>query len=202
MKIICIGRNYVEHAKEIGLGEPTEPLLFMKPSTAIHRPTQDYYIPEWTQDLQHEVEVVLKICKNGKHIRPEFAHKYFEEFTVGIDFTARDIQRKLMKEGHPWERSKSFDNSAVIGEFKKVADYDIANLQYSLHKNGELLQDGNANAMVFNFAQIIAEASKFFTLQQGDYLFCGSPSGVSAVAIGDILDVSIEKEKLFTLNIK
>jgi len=202
MKIVCIGRNYVEHAKEIGLGAPTEPLIFQKPSTAIHRPAQDFYVPDFTKDLQHEVEVVLKICKNGKSIDPQFSHKYYEEFTLGIDFTARDVQRELMAKGHPWEKAKAFDHSAVIGEFQKVADYDFNNLNYGLKKNGKLLQNGNTKDMVFNFDYILAEASKYFTLQQGDLLFCGSPAGVSPVKGGDVLEIVLEDKKLYTLNIK
>ena len=202
MKIICIGLNYKDHAAELGIPLPKIPLIFMKPVTAFHKPEQDFYIPSFSNDVQFEAEIVLKVCKNGKSIEPKFAHKYYNEYTIGIDFTARDLQRQAMANGHPWERAKSFDHSAVVGEMMPIEQLHFDTFNFQLKKNGELYQNGKTSEMIFNFDDIIVEVSKFFTLQQGDLIFTGSPAGVSRVDIGDTLELLQENKSLYTINIK
>ncbi|MDO8999048.1 MAG: fumarylacetoacetate hydrolase family protein [Bacteroidota bacterium] len=201
MKIICIGRNYAEHAKEMKAELPTEPVFFMKPDTALLK-ENDFYIPEFTKDLHHEIELVLKICKVGKHIEEQFANKYYDEIGLGIDFTARDIQAKCKEKGLPWEKAKAFDNSAPIGAFVKKETLDIANLNFELKVNGESRQVGNSKDLIFSFDKVIAYVSKFVTLKVGDLIYTGTPEGVASVKIGDKLEGFINNESFLKLNIK
>ena len=200
MKIICIGRNYSEHAKELGNEVPDQPVIFMKPDTAIFK-GNDYYIPEFSKDLHYEVEVVVKISKGGKYIQKENAHKHYEEIGLGIDFTARDLQSELKSKGLPWELAKAFDNSAVVSSFFKKENYNLENLNFSLNKNNEKVQNGYTKNMMFSFNDIIAFASQFFTLKTGDILFTGTPEGVGRVNENDILQGYLEEQKVFDIRI-
>jgi 2-keto-4-pentenoate hydratase/2-oxohepta-3-ene-1,7-dioic acid hydratase in catechol pathway len=192
MKIICIGRNYAEHAKELNNPVPGKPVVFMKPPSAMLVNDKPFYYPEFTKDLHYEAEIVLKICKNGKAVQPEFADLYYKEVTVGIDFTARDVQDELKKKGHPWEIAKGFDNSAVLGKFVPLDKVSKeGNIEFQLRKNGEVVQHGNTRDMLFSFGHIITYVSQYFKLQQGDLIFTGTPPGVGPVQIGDALEGSI-----------
>ena len=202
MKIICIGRNYAEHAKEMKSEVPSEPVFFMKPETALCK-GNDFYYPNFTKDLHHEVEIVLKICKNGKHIIEEYAAGYYNEIGVGIDFTARDLQMQCKEKGLPWEKAKAFDNSAPVSEFiSKDKFTSLNNINFDLKINGAERQRGNTKDLIFSFEKVIAYVSKFVTLKTGDLIFTGTPEGVSAVHTGDVLEAFIENQKLLTLNIK
>ncbi|WP_026994722.1 fumarylacetoacetate hydrolase family protein [Flectobacillus major] len=203
MKILCIGRNYAEHIAELNNERPSEPVLFIKPDTAILRDNEPFYYPEFSQDIHHEVEIVLKINKMGKNIEPKFAHKYYEEIGIGIDFTARDLQSKLKEKGLPWEKAKAFNGSAPISGFIPKGEFnDLNNLNFHLEINGELRQKGNTSMMLWNFDEIIAEISKYFTLKTGDLIFTGTPAGVGSVKIGDTLSAYLEDEKLLEFEIK
>lgn len=205
MKIICIGRNYSEHAKELKNEIPDKPVVFLKPQTALLKDNKPFYYPEWTSDLHYETELVIKVCKQGKYIDEKFAHKYFEDVTVGIDFTARDLQSQQKAKGLPWEIAKAFDNSAVIGEFRKGASIPAAKssgFNFSMNLNGAQVQVGNTKDMMFSFEKIIAYASQFFTLQTGDLIFTGTPAGVGPVKIGDRLEGFLENEKVFDFEVK
>ncbi|WP_100075393.1 fumarylacetoacetate hydrolase family protein [Chryseobacterium camelliae] len=200
MKIICIGRNYSEHAKELGNDIPEKPVIFMKPDTAILK-GNDFYIPEFSNDVHYELEVVLKISKGGKYILKEAAHKHYEEIGLGIDFTARDLQSELKSKGLPWELAKGFDGSAVVGNFFKKDSYDLANLQFSLLKNKEKVQDGHTKDMMFTFDDIIAFVSQYFTLRVGDLIFTGTPKGVGKVNENDILEAYLEEQKVIDIRV-
>lgn len=202
MKIICIARNYVEHAKELNNTIPKTPVFFIKPDTALLQKERDFYIPEFSSDIHYEVEIVLKISKAGKYIQPEFARKYFDQISVGIDFTARDLQSELKKNGYPWEIAKGFDGAAVVGNFLDKNDFDLSNLNFKLLKNGETVQNGNTSLMIHDFSKIIAESSKYFTLKTGDLIMTGTPAGVGPVSAGDILTGFIEDQKIFEVSIK
>ena len=202
MKIICIGRNYAEHAKELGNEIPENPVIFMKPDTAILKKGSDFYIPEFSDDVHYELEVVLKISKGGKYIQEDKASNYFDEIGLGIDFTARDLQSKLKEKGLPWELAKGFDGSAVVSEFYKKSDFNIKNLNFSLLKNKEKVQDGNTSMMIFSPEKIIAFVSQYFTLKTGDLIFTGTPKGVGKVAENDILQAFLENEKVLDLRIQ
>lgn len=202
MKIICIGRNYGEHAKELGNEIPEDPVIFMKPDTAILKKGSDFYIPEFSDDVHYELEVVLKISKGGKYIQKENAGKHFDEIGLGIDFTARDLQSKLKGKGLPWELAKGFDGSAVVSDFVSKENYDLQNLNFSLTKNNEKVQEGNTNEMIFSFDDIIAFASQYFTLRVGDLIFTGTPKGVGKVSENDILDAFLKQEKMFSVKIQ
>lgn len=202
MKIICIARNYVEHAKELNNEIPENPVFFLKPDTALLQKNRDFYIPEFTQDLHYEAEIVLKISKAGKYIQTEFAQNYFQEISLGIDFTARDLQNQLKKKGHPWEIAKAFDNSAVIGDFFDKNEFDLNNLNFRLDKNEETVQHGNTQQMIHDFSKIIAEASKYFTLKTGDLIMTGTPAGVGKVNINDCLKGWIENRLAFDISVK
>jgi len=203
MKIICIGRNYADHAKELNNEVPKSPVLFLKPETAILRKKQPFFIPDFTKDVHHEIEVVVKINKLGKHIEAKFAHKYYNEITVGIDFTARDLQSELKKAGLPWERAKGFDGSAMVGKFVEKNQFtDLQNLDFSLSINDKTVQAGNTKNMLFTIDQIIEEASKYFTLKIGDLIFTGTPAGVGPVVANDQLEGFLNSERLFKLNVK
>ena len=202
MKIICIGRNYAEHAKELGNEIPENPVIFMKPDTAILKKGSDFYIPEFSDDVHYELEVVLKISKGGKYIQEEKASNYFDEIGLGIDFTARDLQSKLKEKGLPWELAKGFDGSAIVSEFYKKSDFDMRNLSFSLMKNKEKVQDGNTSMMIFSPEKIIAFVSQYFTLKTGDLIFTGTPQGVGKVEENDILQAFLEDEKVLDLRIQ
>ncbi|WP_127018458.1 fumarylacetoacetate hydrolase family protein [Flagellimonas beolgyonensis] len=203
MKLICIGRNYVDHIDELNNERPEEPVVFIKPDSAVLPKEQDFYIPEFSNDVHYEVEVLVKIKKVGKHIAPEFAHKYYDEIGLGIDFTARDLQSKLKAKGLPWEKAKGFDGAAVIGNWvskEKLGDVD--NLHFSLIKNGETVQKGNTALMLWKIDELIAHVSTYFMLKKGDILFTGTPAGVGKVSPNDYLVGTLEGEKLFEINVR
>ena len=203
MKIICVGRNYQAHAAELGNKVPTKPLLFIKPPTALLLNNRDFFIPEFTSDVHYELELVLKICKNGKSVQPEFAHKYYEQIALGIDFTARDIQTKCKKKGHPWEIAKGFDFSAALSKFVPISSLkNPHNIQFQMKKNGIIVQDGQSEHMIFNFNYLICYISQFFKLQMGDYIFTGTPAGVGPVAKTDKLEGYLEGNKLIDCSIR
>lgn len=202
MKIICIGRNYAEHAKELGNEIPESPVIFMKPDTAVLKKGSDFYIPEFSQDVHYETEIVLKISKGGKYIQEDRAANYFEEIGLGIDFTARDLQGKLKEKGLPWELAKGFDGSAVVSDFYKKSAFDMKNLNFSLMKNKEKVQDGDSSMMIFSPEKIIAFVSQYFTLKTGDLIFTGTPKGVGKVSENDILEGFLEDKKVFDLRIQ
>ena len=203
MKIICVGRNYANHAKELNNPIPSQPLLFSKPQTALHNLSQPLYIPEFTNDLHYEVELVVKISKVGKGIEPQFAHKYYTEIGLGIDFTARDIQAKCKEKGWPWERAKAFDSSAIVSKaFIKTEDLDLENITFKLVKNGATVQEGNSKDMLFSINHLISDISKIFTLKMGDLIYTGTPEGVGKVEPNDELIGYIGTQKMFELKIK
>lgn len=202
MKIICIGRNYREHAAELNNPVPGSPIIFMKPTSALLINNRPLYYPEFTEDLHHEVEVVLKITKNGKHIQSEFASTYYGEIGLGIDFTARDIQSNLKKKGHPWELAKGFDHSAVLSEFLPYSEFEGKDIRFHMDKNGETVQIGNTADLIFSFEHLVCFISKYFRLQMGDLIYTGTPAGVGPVKIGDVLTGYLEEEKMFTCEIK
>lgn len=203
MKILCIGRNYADHAKELNNQVPTEPVVFMKPDSAILPKGNAFFIPEFSENVQHEIELVVRIDRLGKHIEERFAHRYYSEITLGIDFTARDLQQKLKDKGLPWEKAKAFDGSAFLGPWlNKEKISSLENLQFSLKKNGEIVQKGNTADMLFSVDRLIAELSKYFTLKIGDIIYTGTPAGVGAVAPNDLLELFLEKEKLAQLRVK
>ena len=199
MKFICIGRNYMEHAKELKNELPDKPIVFLKPATALLKDNKPFYLPGWSNDLHYETEIVLKVCKQGKYVEEKFAHKYYDEVTVGIDFTARDIQAQQKAKGLPWEIAKAFEHSAVIGEFRKPK---FKNINFSMNLNGVEKQKGNTGDVIFCFEKIISYASQFFTLQQGDLIFTGTPAGVGPVKQGDRLEGFLEGGKVFDFEIK
>ena len=203
MKIICIGRNYAAHIDELQNVRPDEPVVFIKPDTAIAQSNLPFFIPEFSSDVHHEVEVLVKIKRIGKHIQSKFAHKYYNEIGLGIDFTARDLQQKLKSNGLPWEKAKAFDGSAVVGKwFDKSSLGDLSNIPFLLRKNGEVVQEANTSLMLWNIDEIIAHVSQFFTLKIGDILFTGTPAGVSAVAKNDKLEGFIQEHKAFSVTVK
>lgn len=202
MKIICIGRNYAEHVQELGNEVPESPVIFMKPDTAVLKKGSDFYIPEFSDDVHYELEVVLKISKGGKYIQEENADKYYDEIGLGIDFTARDLQSKLKEKGLPWELAKGFDGSAVLSEFYKKENFNMKNLNFSLRKNKEEVQNGNTSMMIFSPEKIIAFVSQYFTLRVGDLIFTGTPKGVGKVSENDMLQAFLEDEKVFDLRIQ
>lgn len=202
MKIICIGRNYVDHIKELNNEITKEPVIFMKPDSAIFRQRDAFYIPKFSNEIHYEAEIVVKLNRLGKNIQAKFAHKYFAEFTLGIDFTARDVQTQLKAKGLPWEKAKAFDQSAVLGDFLSAEDYDLGNLNFSLKRNGETVQNGNTQLMMHSIPQIIEHCSEFFTLKIGDLIFTGTPAGVGKVEIGDVLEGFIEDKKVLHVRVK
>ena len=204
MKIICIGRNYVAHAKELNNEVPDEPVFFMKPDSALLRNNDPFYLPEWTNDVHHEIELVIKIKRLGKNIGKRFAHRYYDEIGLGIDFTARDVQQKLKEKGLPWEKAKAFDQSAVLGStfIDKNEFPDLKNISFRLLKNGNHVQDGNSSLMIFDFDEIISQISGYITLKIGDLIYTGTPAGVGAVGIGDRLESFLGERKLFDFEIK
>ena len=202
MKIICIGRNYAEHAKEMKSAVPTEPIFFMKPDVALLK-EGDFYYPNFTNDLHFECEIVVKIYKVGKNIEEKFASKYYSEITLGIDFTARDLQSQCKEKGLPWEKAKAFDNSAPISSnWIKIADLDFENTEFIFSQNGEVRQIGKTSDMIFSIDQLIAHVSQFVTLKTVDLIYTGTPAGVGPVAIGDILTATLNGEKMFDFKVK
>lgn len=204
MKIICIGRNYADHARELGNQVPAEPVVFLKPQSAILSHKHPFYIPEWTQDVHHELELVVKINRLGKTISESHASRYYDEVGLGIDFTARDIQTQLKAKGHPWERAKAFDGSAVVGQFMKLTDLgkEVQDLQFQLTNRGQVVQEGHTKDMLFSVDRLISEVSKFMTLKVGDLLFTGTPAGVAAVRPQDRLVGTLEGNDLLAVNIR
>ena len=203
MKILCIGRNYAKHAQELGNTLPTEPLFFLKPETAIQPKGHPFFIPHFSNDIHYEVELVVKINKTGKHIEEKFAHKYYSEIGLGIDFTARDIQEECKAKGLPWEKAKGFDGSAQISNtFIEKSDLELDNITFSLNKNGKQVQLGNSSEMIFKFDKIIAYLSKFYSLKIGDLIFTGTPEGVGKVEKGDLLNGFIGEQEMFKVLIK
>lgn len=203
MKIICIGRNYANHAKEMNSPIPSTPMFFMKPDTALLPKKNPFFYPSFTNDLHYECEVVVRICKLGKNISEKFAHEYYNAIGLGIDFTARDLQQQCKDKGHPWEIAKAFEHSAPLSEhFIDKSKLSIENLNFTLYKNGELVQRGNTSDMIFSIDQLIAYVSQFMTLKIGDLLFTGTPEGVGPVQIGDTLSGKIEDIEMFNLKIK
>lgn len=203
MKIICIGRNYAEHAKELNNPLPSKPVFFMKPDTALLQKNNPFFYPDFSKDVHYETELVLKISRNGRHIEEKFAHKYYDEIGIGIDFTARDIQAECKKKGLPWEIAKAFDQSAPLGKFLPKAQFpDLSNINFSLRINGETRQQGNSSDMIFSFDRIIAYVSQFISLKTGDLVFTGTPEGVGPTAIHDHFEAYIEDRKLLEFNVK
>ena len=203
MKIICIGRNYTEHAKELNNPLPEEPLFFMKPDTALLIRNRPFYIPDFSNEIHYETELVIKISKNGKNIQENFAHNYYDKITLGIDFTARDIQKKCKEKGHPWEIAKAFDNSAPISTFIPVSELkERENIKFHMDLNGKRVQTGNSRDMIFSFEKIISYVSKFIYLKMGDIIFTGTPAGVGKVNIGDRITAYLEERKMLDFMIK
>lgn len=201
MKIICIGRNYADHAKELNNAVPDKPVWFLKPDTALLKDNAPFYVPDFTKDLHYECEVVLRVCKAGKHVGEEFAQAYYDQVTLGIDFTARDIQDEKKKKGLPWEEAKAFDGSAVIGRWMAATENPFP-FRFSLEKNGQTVQQGDTNDMLFSPAKVIAYVSQYITLKVGDLIYTGTPAGVGPVAIGDRLVGKIGPQTLFDFEIK
>ncbi len=203
MKIICVGRNYADHAKELKNDLPTEPVLFMKPKTALLLPGKPLFYPEFTDDMHYECELVIRISKNGKHIQEKFAHKYYDAMSLGIDFTARDVQRSQQQKGLPWEIAKAFDGSAAVGTFVPLPENgDTGNITFRLDKNGETVQNGNTADLIFSIDKIIAYASQYFTFNIGDLLFTGTPAGVGPVITNDKLECYLLGDKVLDVDIR
>lgn len=202
MKVIAVGRNYAEHTKELNNKIPNQPVIFLKPDTAVLKNNQPFYYPDFSSNIHYEVELVVKISKEGKHIAKKFAYKYYDEIGLGIDFTARDVQQTLKQNGLPWEIAKAFDNSAAISLFLPKSDLDLGNLNFSLLINNEPKQQTNTSEMLFTINDIIAFASQYFTLKKGDLIFTGTPAGVGPIQIGDHLVGFIENVKMLDFEIK
>lgn len=203
MKLICIGRNYTEHIKELENEKPTDPVVFLKPDTSILLKKQPFFIPDFSNDVHHEVEILVKINRIGKHIDKKFAHKYYDEIGLGIDFTARDLQSQLKEKGLPWEKAKAFDGAAVIGKWLSKNNFkNVDNINFSLHKNEAIVQQGNTNLMLWKIDELIEYVSKYFTLKIGDIIFTGTPAGVGKVVANDKLKGYIENQELFSIIVK
>lgn len=203
MKLVCIGRNYTEHIKELANERPEEPIIFIKPDSAVLPKEQDFYIPEFSKDIHYEVEVLVKIKKMGKHIHEKFAHTYYDEIGLGIDFTARDLQSKLKEKGLPWEKAKGFDGAAVIGKWLPKTNFeDLNDINFTLSKNGEVAQKGNTGLMLWKIDELISYISTFFMLKKGDVIFTGTPAGVGRVQTNDYLTGVLEGNELFSIKVK
>tara|TARA_B100001109_G_scaffold85968_1_gene70143 strand:- start:342 stop:953 length:612 start_codon:yes stop_codon:yes gene_type:complete len=203
MKIICIGRNYPQHTAELSNNKPESPVIFIKPDTAILQSRLPFYIPPFSNQIHHEVEVLVRINRIGKYIEEKFAHKYYQEIGLGIDFTARDLQKNLKEKGLPWEKAKAFDGSALIGSWYNKNNFsDLNQLDFELVKNSETVQEGNTSQMLWSIDTLINEVSRFFTLKIGDVIFTGTPAGVGPVVVNDVLEGYLEGKKAFTLKIK
>ena len=203
MKLICIGRNYTEHIEELKNEKPSDPVIFMKPDTALLLKKQPFFIPDFSEDVHHEVEVLVKIKKVGKHIEKRFAHTYYDEIGLGIDFTARDLQSKLKEKGLPWEKAKAFDGAAVVGDFIPKSEFeDLDNINFHLENNGNVVQQGNTSFMLWKIDALIEYISKYFTLKIGDVIFTGTPAGVAKVNPNDELSGFLENKKVFSIKVK
>ena len=203
MKLICIGRNYTEHIKELKNEKPTDPVVFLKPDTAILLKKQPFFIPDFSNDVHHEVEILVKINRVGKHIDKKFAHKYYNDIGLGIDFTARDLQSQLKEKGLPWEKAKAFDGAAVISDWlPKKGFKDVNAINFSLQKNDEVVQQGNTSLMLWKIDELIEYVSKYFTLKIGDIIFTGTPAGVGKVIANDKLKGFIEDKQMFSITVK
>ena len=203
MKIFCIGRNYADHAAEMGSSVPSEPMVFMKPPTALLIKNRPFYYPDFSTDVHYEAEIVLRICKNGKRVEPEYAHTYYDAVGLGIDFTARDLQAKCKEKGHPWEIAKGFDNSAAISEFLPLSDIDdLSSIRFTLAKNDEIVQSGDTANLIFSFDQLICHITRFFKIQLGDLIYTGTPAGVGPVHVGDQLEGKIGGRTMLTCEIR
>jgi 2-keto-4-pentenoate hydratase/2-oxohepta-3-ene-1,7-dioic acid hydratase in catechol pathway len=203
MKIICVGRNYVDHIKELSNDRPTDPVIFIKPDTALLDSSQAFYYPSFSKDVHYELELVFRIGKVGKNIESKFAHKYIDGIGLGIDFTARDVQSRLKEKGLPWEKAKAFNGSAFVSAMRSIQETDFnSDIEFELQKNGDTVQQGNSNLMIWNISELIEDISQYFTLKTGDYIFTGTPAGVGPVSIGDVLSGYLQGNKLFDLAIK
>ena len=202
MKIICIGRNYAKHIEELANERPNNPVVFMKPDSAILPKRNPFFIPPFSNDVHHEVEILVKINKVGKHIQEKFAHKYYDEIGLGIDFTAIDVQSKCKEKGLPWEKAKAFDGSAVIGEFYPKSEFDLKEIKFQLLKNDAIVQDGNSTAMLWKIDELIAYVSQYFMLKKGDIIFTGTPAGVGKVEENDVLIGTLEGREAFKIKVK
>ena len=202
MKIFCVGRNYVDHIHELGNQVPENMVIFMKPNTAVHLADKPWKLPNFSNEIHYECEIVLKVAKNGKYIRKEDAEDYFEEIGLGIDFTARDIQAKHKEKGLPWEIAKAFDHSAVVGRFIPKSTVDLSNIQFQLYQNEAIVQNGNSNCMIHSFKEMISEISQFFTIESGDLIFSGTPAGVGKISSRDHYRGVLENKELFSLKIQ
>lgn len=203
MKIICVGRNYSEHAKELNNPVNEQPVIFLKPETAQLQRRQPFFLPDFSNEIHHEAEIVIKICKLGKNISEKFAHKYYDEISIGIDFTARDLQSSQKAKGLPWEIAKAFDSSAPVGTFMPKSEFEsVQTIPFSLNKNGSMVQSGNTSDMIFSIDYVISYVSQFFTLKKGDLIFTGTPKGVGPVAKGDVLEGFIGEKQLLTVKVR
>jgi len=202
MKIICVGRNYKKHAQELGNEVPEEPVLFMKADSSLMRQRDTFYIPDFSSDVHYEAEIVIRINRLGKRIQSKFAPKYYAQYTIGIDFTARDVQKKLKEKGLPWEKAKAFDSSAVCGDWLDVEGVDLDNLKFELKKNGEIVQSGNTKDMLYPINDLVEHASEYFTLKIGDLIFTGTPEGGGKVESGDVLEGFIEGKQILRVRVK
>jgi 2-keto-4-pentenoate hydratase/2-oxohepta-3-ene-1,7-dioic acid hydratase in catechol pathway len=203
MKIFCIGRNYAEHARELGNAVPDEPVVFMKPKNALLQNNVPFYYPEFTNELHYECELVLRVCKNGRYVPEKYARNYFDQISVGIDFTARDLQDKLKGKGLPWEKAKAFDQSAAVGKFVPINDIkDRSSIDFSFYKNKEMVQQGNSSQMIFTFEKIITNITQYFSINIGDLIFTGTPSGVGECLVGDELEACLGSECLLAVEVK
>lgn len=203
MKLICIGKNYLKHIHELNSKKEDDPVIFLKPDTSVIQKKQPFFIPEFSSDIHYEVEIILKFNRVGKHIEPKFSKKYFDKISLGIDFTARDLQRKFKENGLPWDIAKGFDNSAMIGDWLSVDLFDdIDNINFRLEKNGEIVQKSNSSNMIWKIDQLISKASTFFTIKIGDIMFTGTPEGVGKVVENDLLEGYIDDKKVFSVRAK
>ena len=202
MKIICVGKNYLKHIDELNSSKEDEPVIFLKPDTSIIQKNQPFFIPEFSNEIHYEIEIILKFNRLGKHIESKFSNKYFNQISLGIDFTARDFQNKFKERGLPWDISKGFDNSALIGDWKSIKTYDLDNINFRLEKNGKIVQQSNSKNMIWKIDKLIAYASKYFTIKIGDIMFTGTPEGVGVVSEDDVLEGFLGDEKVFSVKIK
>ena len=202
MKIICVGKNYLKHIDELNSSKEDEPVIFLKPDTSIIQKNQPFFIPEFSNEIHYEIEIILKFNRLGKHIESKFSNKYFNQISLGVDFTARDFQNKFKERGLPWDISKGFDNSALIGDWKSIKNYDLNNINFRLEKNGKIVQQSNSKNMIWKIDELIAYASKYFTIKIGDIMFTGTPEGVGVVSEDDLLEGFLGNEKVFSVKIK
>ena len=202
MKIICVGKNYLKHIDELNSSKEDEPVIFLKPDTSIIQKNQPFFIPEFSNEIHYEIEIILKFNRMGKHIESKFSKKYFNQISLGLDFTARDFQNKFKERGLPWDISKGFDNSALIGDWKSIMTYDLDNINFRLEKNGKIVQHSNSKNMIWKIDELIAYASRYFTIKIGDIMFTGTPEGVGVVSEDDVLEGFLGDEKVFSVKIK